>query len=221
MGKSSSCSIFILINISISFYSPKIYYYVKQNVLCGGPFSVVFLFIFLSVAIDLNAQATLFHNSGLTKANLTTADATKYEYFEYSPDVDGLWLMHLSNFSSQVAGGYLRIKVPGNDTLRRYKARYVQAKPNGNITWYGDLVDDYGQETNGYATLTSCGGKAIGNFTPNDQDYTLYPIKNSLYLFVKEDTDVAYTCGYQIPGGGTQLTGGRRNGGKCSGSQLQ
>ena len=95
-----------------------------------GAFSVVFLFIFLSVAIDLNAQATLFHNSGLTKANLTTADATKYEYFEYSPDVDGLWLMHLSNFSSQVAGGYLRIKVPGNDNLRRYKARYVQAKPN-------------------------------------------------------------------------------------------
>lgn len=103
VGKSSSCSIFILINISISFYSPKIYYYVKQNVLCGGPFSVVFLFIFLNVAIDLNAQATLFHNSGLTKANLTTADATKYEYFEYSPDVDGLWLMYLSNFSSQVS----------------------------------------------------------------------------------------------------------------------
>ena len=34
----------------------------------------------------------------------------------------------------------------------------------GNITWYGDLVDDYGQETNGYATLTSHGGKVIGNF---------------------------------------------------------
>lgn len=175
----------------------------------GGGLCRCPLFIFLmSAAADLHAQATLFYASGLTKANLTSTDVPKYEYYEYSPNTDGLWLMYLNTFSSQVADGYLEVTMPGNSTLRRYKSRYVETKPNGDILWYGQLVDDYGDAADGYATLSCYGGQVMGRFVLNETDYALYPVKDNLYLFVQEKTELTYTCGYQSQEGEEQLAAG-------------
>lgn len=171
----------------------------------GGLCRCLLLIFLISAAADMNAQTTLFYASGLTKANLAPADIPKYEYYEYSPKTEGLWLMYLNSFSSQVADGYLEVTMPGNTTLRRYKARYVETKPNGDILWYGDLVDEHGDQADGYASLSCYGGQVMGRFVLNETDYALYPVKDNVYLFVQEDDELTYTCGYQEQEGEEEL----------------
>ncbi len=108
-----------------------------------------------------------------------------YEKSQYGIFTDTLWIVSIGNFAQQVADQYLEIQVPGNDTIRSYRAKFVEAKPNGTITWFGETSVSLNHWGYGYASFVLENGDLIGYFTTETDNYSLRPIGEGLYVLVR------------------------------------
>jgi len=146
----------------------------------------------------LSAQTDLFQESNLTKTNLTGSDLTAFEKLEAGIYTNGMWIVEGINFTQQAADGFLEIKMPGNDTTRSYKAKFVEAEPNGNMTWFGELAVSSTHWGYGYASFIIQNGEMLGHFTTETNAYSLHSIAGGKYLLVEYDDDgFAPICGMQ------------------------
>jgi len=137
----------------------------------------------------LSAQTDLFQESNLTKTNLTGSDLTAFEKLEAGIYTNGMWIVEGINFTQQAADGFLEIKMPGNDTTRSYKAKFVEAEPNGNMTWFGELAVSSTHWGYGYASFIIQNGEMLGHFTTETNAYSLHSIAGGKYLLVEYDDD--------------------------------
>lgn len=146
------------------------------------------------------AQTTLFQMSDLTKTDLTGSKLVSFEKLESGDYTDALWIVEDLDFMQQAADGYLKIKVPGNDTIHYYKAKFVEAEPNGNMPWFGESLVSPDHWGYGYASFIIQDGDLLGHFTTETGAYSLHSIGDGQYVLVEyEDDGVAPICGMQAP----------------------
>ncbi|MBX2890230.1 MAG: zinc-dependent metalloprotease [Saprospiraceae bacterium] len=138
--------------------------------------------------------------SDLTKTDLTGSKLVSFEKLESGDYADALWIVEDLDFMQQAADGYLKIKVPGNDTIHSYKAKFVEAEPNGNMAWFGESLVSPDHWGYGYASFIIQDGDLLGHFTTETGAYSLHSIGDGQYVLVEyEDDGVAPICGMQAP----------------------
>ncbi|MBV6441282.1 MAG: T9SS C-terminal target domain-containing protein [Haliscomenobacteraceae bacterium CHB4] len=177
-----------------------------KNTLCPPPrnFKLIVLATLLSLQFfsTLTAQTTLFQVSNLTKTDLTGSKLASFEKLESGDYTAALWIVEGVNFTQQADDGYLEISVPGNDTVRSYKAKFVEAEPNGNMTWFGESLVSPDHWGYGYASFIIHNGDLLGHFTTETGAYSLHSIDDGKYVLVEYDDDgLMPICGMQVPGG--------------------
>lgn len=139
--------------------------------------------------------------STLTKTDLTGSKLVSFEKLESGDYTDALWIVEDLDFMEQAADGYLEIKVPGNDTIRSYKAKFVEAEPNGNMTWFGESSVSPNHWGYGYASFIIQDGDLLGHFTTETGAYSLHSIGDGKYILVEYDDDgMLPECGSYEPG---------------------
>ncbi len=180
------------------------YYYFSRNLWLlwlTGLFQVLFF-------NGLEAQSTLFQVSNLTKGDLSASTLTLFERLESGTFTHSLSIVDGLNFTQQAADGFLEIMVPGDATIHSFKAKFVEAKPNGDLSWYGEIVLSTINSDYGYASFLIQDGELLGDFTTETGVYSLHSIGGEQYVLVEyEDEGKPYICGMHEPPGDEGNTG--------------
>ncbi|MBK8193271.1 MAG: hypothetical protein IPK76_08695 [Lewinellaceae bacterium] len=77
----------------------------------------------------------------------------------------------------------------------------MEAKPNGEILWYGELLPDANHPYDGFATMSKYNGKVSGHFTLDETDYAIHDIGGGLHVLEEVIDENEYVCGFQAPVG--------------------
>ncbi len=154
------------------------------------------------------AQSTLFQISSLTKGDLSGSSLALYEKLESGTYTKSLSIVNGINFTQQAADGYVEIMIPGDTALYAFKAKFVEAKPNGDISWYGETVLSTPSSNYGYASFQIQGGELLGDLTTEAGVYSLFSIANENYVLVEyEDDGRPIICGLHEPPGNSNNSG--------------
>ena len=161
---------------------------------------ILALLVLKSFSNPAFAQTSLFQISNLTPNNLNASQFAKYQISANSEVTAALWIIQMGDFAQQAADQYLEIKVPGNDTVRSFRAKYVWAEPNGKMDWYGEMQPSAGSHWgSGYASFSQLNGEILGYFTIEAEDYALRALGGGLYVLVKmDDGDTESACGFTV-----------------------
>ena len=161
---------------------------------------ILALLVLKSFSNPAFAQTSLFQISNLTPNNLNASQFARYQISANSEVTAALWIIQMGDFAQQVADQYLEIKVPGNDTVRWFRAKYVWAEPNGKMDWYGEMQPSAGSHWgSGYASFSQLDGEILGYFTIEEEDYALRALGGGLYVLVKmDDGEEESACGFAV-----------------------
>ncbi|MBK7936335.1 MAG: hypothetical protein IPJ82_04325 [Lewinellaceae bacterium] len=117
-----------------------------------------------------------FQVSGLTKNDLNGSQTVLYEKSELGTFTESIWIVEMESFTQQIYDRYLEIRVPGNDTIRSYKAKFVEADPSNNMAWYGETAIASNHWGRGYASFVYQDGELLGYFSFEADNYSLRSI---------------------------------------------